>query len=1314
VARLSVLHTTGQTALSTTLTSTLTNSCETAAALQRMRMTDIENVARLVPSAPAGRRLAGLLRAWAQEMDATATARAAAVAEAEAAAGARAAARAAGGGGRHLVTFAENGGADGPAFSNGQRVPAFAGGNRGKPFTWRTGSGASGGGNGGSSGDFTPEDDSDAAGAGRGYYAAGAGGCADSPASVDGTGNMPVVPASPVADGSAWGAGQQNNRVGGAANTTAAAGRLPTIHSGQHVSTGRSFPLQVSASAWLNSGPSVPQLSHERLPASGPLSDGELLTGLQREQRDREEDEEQLRQGVSRFGKLEMVVPLRPIRTRREPVSSSAQLILAPGPESAATSDSGAAGQTQNAAGQTQHAMGQTQHAAGQTQHAAGQTAAARTLSLAEALEQGALNYAPVWPRGPTSTSSLPLPRTVSDTESASAAASRGPQRPPAAAEAAAPATVEADAQFVPMVDWHQPPPRPGSTRSAGGAAAGPPAAGRRLFVGGSAPVSPLGSRRPSRRVSLDGDPSRPPSRVASVVQMFEALATPTAQHESYAAWWQQHHQGAAQLGGPGRRGPTSTASMPLPRVRGGGGGMASAPQSDSESEWGGYGGRGARATAAAGMLLGVAPPPAPDASARRALGRLPSERGSVNASAHEDTSLATPTSAEADTPMSYSAYEESDMEAYDPRGGPSAPWRRRSDTGAGSGTGPGGRRMSDANLFIVSEPEGESSSMHASSMHASSLRGYVMHGKPAAAVPASASAATAGSGAESGGAAGMETFADVWKRIGRSNVWRQDQPEEEGDPSGAVGGGGGEGRLSGEFPGDVIIAPIARPRGAAGGRGGPYGGAGAGPSGQGGPVYYPAGHSGGSSGSFSGGSSAQQQRLQPWGRVGPPRAVFPIPEVPSGQTTTDALTITLEPGGAFSGPAAAADGSQAHQQDSFSLHGGSAHHHTGELSAPTARMFDSGGNMAAGFQVQPVPPQQHAPLGRAASSGGSSSNLGPGAAAGGAPPRRRRPSADRARGGGAAAIPPGLAAPTTAQMFAEAHPDAARRMAAAVDAFEAGLLRVWVVPFSALNPDGCPPQFYALAVSARQLEDGGLISSSLAAAGGLDVFVALEEPRQNGLVKSERRRGLAGVGGARGYVMVDMNEASLKRVAEAVAHEAFEATARAAAHVRDGFGCFDAWCLFVSGCSLLAPQLECVPHHQPPPRNQPNLHQPPPTVPGGLEPLAPGRRNRRGLPWILQAPRPHNLGALDPLARGPRQHGAAHAAVAGRRRGAADGGRGGRAAVCCDVGHAAAGRRRRLLWGRRSVGRHHPQGRRRRGRRVGRRYSQIRILWWW
>ena len=45
---------------------------------------------------------------------------------------------------------------------------------------------------------------------------------------------------------------------------------------------------------------------------------------------------------------------------------------------------------------------------------------------------------------------------------------------------------------------------------------------------------------------------------------------------------------------------------------------------------------------------------------------------------------------------------------------------------------------------------------------------------------------------------------------------------------------------------------------------------------------------------------------------------------------------------------------------------------------------------------------------------------------------------------------------------FAEAYPDAPQLLAGAASSFEAGRVRLWLVPFRGINPEGCPPQVSA------------------------------------------------------------------------------------------------------------------------------------------------------------------------------------------------------------------------------------------------------------
>jgi hypothetical protein len=69
-----------------------------------------------------------------------------------------------------------------------------------------------------------------------------------------------------------------------------------------------------------------------------------------------------------------------------------------------------------------------------------------------------------------------------------------------------------------------------------------------------------------------------------------------------------------------------------------------------------------------------------------------------------------------------------------------------------------------------------------------------------------------------------------------------------------------------------------------------------------------------------------------------------------------------------------------------------------------------------------------------------------------------RRGELERASAAGAAgAWGGGLLGP--AALHAAAYPDAARIVAAAAAGLRSGRVKAWVVPFQALNPEGCPPQ---------------------------------------------------------------------------------------------------------------------------------------------------------------------------------------------------------------------------------------------------------------
>jgi hypothetical protein len=86
--------------------------------------------------------------------------------------------------------------------------------------------------------------------------------------------------------------------------------------------------------------------------------------------------------------------------------------------------------------------------------------------------------------------------------------------------------------------------------------------------------------------------------------------------------------------------------------------------------------------------------------------------------------------------------------------------------------------------------------------------------------------------------------------------------------------------------------------------------------------------------------------------------------------------------------------------------------------------------------------------------------------AAAAAPPAVRRKSLDaprRAGGGGDDRKGSGKAqggkVSRGAELYAAAYPEAEQLLGATIQGLKSGRIRLWVVPFRALNPEGCPPQ---------------------------------------------------------------------------------------------------------------------------------------------------------------------------------------------------------------------------------------------------------------
>lgn len=87
-----------------------------------------------------------------------------------------------------------------------------------------------------------------------------------------------------------------------------------------------------------------------------------------------------------------------------------------------------------------------------------------------------------------------------------------------------------------------------------------------------------------------------------------------------------------------------------------------------------------------------------------------------------------------------------------------------------------------------------------------------------------------------------------------------------------------------------------------------------------------------------------------------------------------------------------------------------------------------------------------------------------------------------------AGAAPEGAAAGAlgAAALHAAAFPGTSALLARVAGDFAGVSARIWLVPFTALNPEGCPPQFYSLAAAAALVNPGQRGGGE-----GLDVFVA-------------------------------------------------------------------------------------------------------------------------------------------------------------------------------------------------------------------------------
>ncbi len=133
-----------------------------------------------------------------------------------------------------------------------------------------------------------------------------------------------------------------------------------------------------------------------------------------------------------------------------------------------------------------------------------------------------------------------------------------------------------------------------------------------------------------------------------------------------------------------------------------------------------------------------------------------------------------------------------------------------------------------------------------------------------------------------------------------------------------------------------------------------------------------------------------------------------------------------------------------------------------------------------------------------------------------------------------------GAAAGVTATgLFIAAYPEAVSALGRAAQGLRTGRIKLWVVPFRALNPEGCPPQFYALGVpsSGSPARQRGFATGP-----SLDVFVALDTP--TGGSWAAEVHSLGHLDGRAGDGRVTPSD-ELAQIAEALVHESYEADAK-------------------------------------------------------------------------------------------------------------------------------------------------------------------------